>query len=140
MIRLFLLILGLGLVPQVDRPLHYPLEKPVLAAFKSGDFSSFVGISKQRINVNLSRPFDIRGYISIRKFIHEMSRKYRHFTPEIIEWYERQIDVDNQITTQSLKLKLRPYNSKTTFSYQIIFMLEKKDKKWKIFYLRSLEE
>jgi len=140
MIKLLIILITLGLSPQVDDQLKYPLEKPILRSFKTGNFSTFYDISKDKINVNLSRPFNIKGYFRIKRFIDEMEEIFRHFTLDSIEWYERQIDVDSQITTQSLRLKLRPTNSKDTFNYQIVFMLEKKDKKWKIFYLRSLEK
>jgi hypothetical protein len=140
MIFFLLYLLVTGVPAQVDRPLHYPLENPILHAFSSGDFTEFATICKPKVSVNLSRPFEIKGYIPVEKFIDEITAQYRYFQTESIEWYERQIDVDNQITTQSLKVKLRPSGSKLTLSYQIIFMLEKKDKKWKIFYLRSIED
>lgn len=140
MLFLILYMLVSGIPAQVDRPLHYPLENPILYAFGSGDFADFANICKPEVSVNLSRPFNIKGYVPIQKFVDEITAQYRYFDTDSIEWYERQIDVDNQITTQSLKVKIRPSGSKLTFSCQIIFMLEKKDKKWKIFYLRSIED
>jgi hypothetical protein len=128
----------LFLPQQAEEGENYTLSSPLVRCFKTGDFGGLRSICYSKINVNLKAPFMIKGYYRIDDFIEEINERFKQYSLRRFEWIEKQNDL--QITTQSMNLELKTKKSRNIFDYRIVFMLEKKEKEWKIFYLRSLKD
>jgi len=114
---------------------HYLLMQPIEDSIRTGDFSHFKEISKEKISVNFEPPFDLQGYVFIDKFIEDFSSKYAQYKVEKIEWSSKHIE--ENFAVQSLNVILKDTRSKQDLYYKFIFFM-KKNIKWKIYYLRGL--
>jgi hypothetical protein len=134
-----LLLLILVMVPssfaQMDDVKHYLLMQEIPEAFKN--VALFKPISAAKISVNLDSPFNLHGYLPIDKFIDDFTLRFSGFEILDIDWVSRQLE--EQFAVQSLALILKNMRSEKTVYYKLIFFLAKKDKKWKIYYLRGLK-
>lgn len=115
---------------------HYLLMQPIEDAVRSGNFSSFKGITQGRISVNFEAPFVLTGYIYIDKFVEDFSAAYASYKAERLEWSSKQID--GNFAVQSLNVILKHSRSEKELYYKFIFFMKKKAK-WKIYYLRGLK-
>jgi hypothetical protein len=120
---------------QTDDVKHYLLMQEIPKALKS--VMLFKPISAAKISVNLDSPFKLHGYFPIDKFIDDFTLKFSEFEILDIEWVSRQLE--EQFAVQSLALILKNQRSEKTVYYKLIFFLAKKDKEWKIYYLRGLK-
>ncbi|MGD2086100.1 MAG: hypothetical protein PVH61_07955 [Candidatus Aminicenantes bacterium] len=136
---LLLLLFILLIIPfsfaQTDDFEHYLLMQEIPKAFKN--VMQFKSISEAKISVNLDSPFKLHGYFPIDKFVDDFTLRYSEFALLDIEWVSRQLE--EQFAVQSLVLILKNERSEKTVYYKLIFFLAKKDKEWKIFYLRGLK-
>jgi|GEM_PF-1840938 len=134
-----LLLLILVMVPasftQTDDVKHYLLMQEIQEAFNNA--MRFKSISEARVSVNLDSPFNLHGYFLIDKFIDDFARKFSGFETLDMEWVS--IQLEEQFAVQSLALILKNKRSEKTVYYKLIFFLAKKDKEWKIYYLRGLK-
>ena len=120
---------------QKDELEHYLLMQEIPKALKN--VMQFKPISEAKISVNLDSPFKLHGYLPIDKFIDDFSSRFSEFEILGIEWVSRQLE--EQFAVQSLALILKNKPSEKTVYYKLIFFLVKKDKEWKIYYLRGLK-
>ena len=114
---------------------HYLLMQPIENSIRTGDFTRFKEISKEKISVNFGPPFDLQGFVFIDKFIEDFSSKYAQYKVERIEWSSKHIE--ENFAVQSLNVILKERRSKQNLYYKFIFFM-KKNIKWKIYYLRGL--
>jgi hypothetical protein len=114
---------------------HYLLMQKIQDALKN--VRLFKPISEVKISVNLDSPFKLHGYFHIDKFVDDFTLKFSGFETLEIEWVSKQLE--EQFAVQSLVLILKNKRSEKTVYYKFIFFLTKKDKEWKIYYLRGLK-
>ncbi len=114
---------------------HYLMMQPIEDAVRSGDFALFKNISAQRVSVNLAPPFDLKGYLDIDAFIRQFNPRYQNYFTENIEWTSKHIE--DTYAVQSLTLVLKHKRSQKEIYYKFIFFM-KKNKEWKIYYLKGL--
>jgi hypothetical protein len=117
-------------------PGHYLLMQPIQDALGKRKFTLLKEISEKKISINLESPFDLNGYVSIDKFIDDLTPLYSQFEARI-EWGSKQLE--EQFAVQSLILVLKDRRSEKTIYYKLIFFFTKKDEKWKMYYLRGLK-
>jgi len=130
-----LLWLALSLwLPALSGP--YLLMSPIEEAVKKGDFAAFGQICPARVSVNLESPFDLTGYFDRGKFIRRLHAAFSPFTAERIEWISLQIE--DEFAVQSLNLILKNTISGSRVYYKLVFFLTKRDRQWKLYYLRGL--
>jgi hypothetical protein len=120
---------------QKDELEHYLLMQEIPKAFKNAML--FKPISEAKISVNLDSPFNLYGYFPIDKFVDDFTMKFSGFETLEIEWVS--IQLEEQFAVQSLALILKNKRSEKNVYYKLIFFLIKKDKEWKIYYLRGLK-
>ena len=120
---------------QTDDVKHYLLMEEIQDAIKN--VKLFKSISTAKISVNLESPLILHGYLPIDKFIDDFALEFSRFETLDIEWVS--IQLEEEFTVQSLALVLKDKQSEKTVYYKLIFFLVKKDKEWKIYYLRGLK-
>ncbi len=128
--KIFIILLTLFVNAQ-----HFLLMQPIRNAVKNGDFSGFKTICKEKISINLEKPFLMNGYFYSEKFIDDFSIKFSEYKTQRIEWSSKQIEVDFAI--QSLNIALKNKKSGRIVLYKLIFFMTR-DKEWKLYYLRGL--
>jgi len=114
----------------------YLLMSPIEEAVKTGDFAAFGQICPGRVSVNLELPFDLAGYFAREKFIRRLRAEFSLFKAERIEWISLQIE--DEFAVQSLNLILKNTVSGSRVYYKLVFFLTKRDRQWKLYYLRGL--
>ncbi len=133
--KVFITLLTLFVTTQLVTPQHFLLMQPIQNAVKNGDFSGFKTICKEKISINLEKPFFMNGYFYSEKFIDDFCIKFSEYKTQRIEWSSKQIEVDFAI--QSLNLALKNKKSGRIVLYKLIFFMTR-DKEWKLYYLRGL--
>jgi hypothetical protein len=132
---LWILVMVSSSFAQTDDVKHYLLMEEIQDAFKN--VKLFKSISTAKISVNLESPLILHGYLPIDKFIDDFALEFSRFETLDIEWVS--IQLEEEFTVQSLVLVLKDKQSEKTVYYKLIFFLIKKDKEWKIYYLRGLK-
>jgi|GEM_PF-635285 len=115
---------------------QFLLMEPIRDALNNGDFSHLRKISEERISVNFEPPFDLKGYVSIDKFIEDFSPGYSLYRTVRIEPSSQQIEENYAV--QSLNVILKDKRSEKDIYYKFIFFMRKRVE-WKIYYLRGLK-
>jgi hypothetical protein len=133
---LILLIVLLVRVPMGFAQEQYLLMKPIGSAVKTGNFEYFKDICLEKISTKFEPPFEINGYVYKEKFIEDISEKFSRFETIRVEWASNQMG--NNFAVQSLNLMLKDRRTEKNVYYKFIFFVTKKDKAWKIYYLRGL--
>jgi hypothetical protein len=138
--RLSTLLLSIILIvpfsfAQKDELEHYLLMQEIPNALQNANL--FELISESKISVNLDSPFELYGYFNIHKFIDDYTLKFSVFEIMEIEWVSKQLE--EQFAVQSLAVILKNKRSEKIVYYKFIFFLAKKEKEWKIYYLRGLK-
>ncbi len=132
---LLILVMVSSSFAQTDDVKHYLLMEEIKDAIKN--VKLFKSISTAKISVNLESPLILHGYLPIDKFIDDFALEFSRFETLDIEWVS--IQLEEEFTVQSLALVLKDKQSEKTVYYKLIFFLVKKDKEWKIYYLRGLK-
>jgi hypothetical protein len=115
---------------------QYLLMKPIGGAVETGNFENFKEICMEKISTKFEPPFEINGYMYKEKFIEDLNIKFSKFDTIRVEWASNQMG--NNFAVQSLNLMLKNKRTEKNVFYKLIFFMVKKDKAWKIYYLRGL--
>ena len=115
---------------------QFLLMEPIGESLETGDFSRFRDMSEEKISVNFEPPFDLKGYVTIDKFIDDFKSAFSRYQVTRTEWTSKQIE--ENFAVQSLNVILKDIRSEKDIYYKFIFFMKKKAE-WKIYYLRGLK-
>jgi hypothetical protein len=139
MLKILLLLLAVGQTDQVSQ--SYLVMQPIQEAVLQGRFAALEPICQERLSLDLESPFALSGFLSKGQFIKTFSDRLAGLAIEKLEWSSLQ--VEENIAVQSLNLLMIQRLSGLRIYYKLILFMradadEKKEKEWKLYYLRGL--
>jgi hypothetical protein len=140
MLKILLLLLAVGQTDQVSQ--SYLVMQPIQEALLQGRFAALEPICQERLSLDLESPFALDGFLSKGQFIKTLSDRLAGLAIEKLEWSSLQ--VEENIAVQSLNLLMIQRLSGLRIYYKLILFMraaadEKKEKEWKLYYLRGLK-
>ncbi len=120
---------------------QFLLMQPIQNSLQQGRWEQWRAICQEKVAVNLEDPLASKGYFDRDQFVFEFSKKFSRLRLENdalrpgLEWASLQ--VEENIAVQSLNLILIDRFSGRRIPYKLIFFL-RKQKEWKLYYLRGL--
>jgi len=137
---ILLLLLAVGQSDPVSQ--SYLVMQPIQEAVQQGHFSALEPICQERLSLDLESPLALSGFLSKGQFIKAFSDRLAGVTVEKLEWSSLQ--VEENIAVQSLNLLMVQRISGLRIFYKLILFMradadEKKEKEWKLYYLRGLK-
>ncbi|MCX6557251.1 MAG: hypothetical protein NTW95_07485 [Candidatus Aminicenantes bacterium] len=140
MLQILLLLFAVGQTDQVSQ--SYLVMQPIQEALLQGHYSALEPICQERLSLDLEGPFALSGFLSKEQFIKTFANRLAGLAIEKLEWSSLQ--VEENIAVQSLNLLMIQRLSGLRIYYKLILFMranadEKKEKEWKLYYLRGLK-